>query len=55
MDKEICLEHPQFGRLETYLVELVQHVVNQGTYHRGNLTNRDTQVYQRIIFSISMK
>ena len=38
MDKEIFPEHPQYGRLETYLSELVQHVVNHGTYHRGNLT-----------------
>lgn len=38
LDKEICPEHPQFGRLETHLSELVQHVVNHGTYHRGNLT-----------------
>ncbi|MFC9601309.1 DinB family protein [Peribacillus butanolivorans] len=38
LDKEIFPEHPQYGRLETYLSELVQHVVNHGTYHRGNLT-----------------
>ncbi len=31
-------EHPNFGRLETQLSELVQHVVNHGTYHRGNFT-----------------
>lgn len=31
-------EHPNFGRLETNLFELVQHVVNHGTYHRGNIT-----------------
>ncbi|WP_347553065.1 DinB family protein (plasmid) [Pseudalkalibacillus hwajinpoensis] len=37
LDKEIFPEHPQYGRLETYLSELVQHVVNHGTYHRGNL------------------
>jgi uncharacterized damage-inducible protein DinB len=39
LDKEISPEHPQFGRLDTYLSELVQHVVNHGTYHRGNLTS----------------
>jgi len=38
MDKSIAPEHPTFGRLETHLSELVQHVVNHGTYHRGNLT-----------------
>ncbi|QQK79519.1 damage-inducible protein DinB [Salicibibacter cibi] len=38
MDKPIIAEHPTFGRLETHLSELVQHVVNHGTYHRGNLT-----------------
>ncbi|GAA3314557.1 hypothetical protein GCM10020331_007380 [Ectobacillus funiculus] len=31
-------EYPGFGRLETNLLELVQHVVNHGTYHRGNIT-----------------
>ncbi|MED4207168.1 DinB family protein [Neobacillus mesonae] len=32
------LKHPMFGQLETRLSELVQHVVNHGTYHRGNIT-----------------
>ena len=26
------------GKLETSILELVQHVVNHGTYHRGNIT-----------------
>lgn len=30
--------HPKLGRLDTHFSELVQHVVNHGTYHRGNLT-----------------
>lgn len=38
LDKEIFPEHPKFGRLDTYLSDLVQHVVNHGTYHRGNLS-----------------
>ncbi|MCS0674642.1 DinB family protein [Cytobacillus firmus] len=38
LDKEISPVHPKFGRLDTHFSELVQHVVNHGTYHRGNLT-----------------
>ncbi|QTD39518.1 DinB family protein [Sporosarcina sp. Te-1] len=37
MEKEVFPEHPKFGRLETNLAELVHHVVNHGTYHRGNV------------------
>ncbi|WHY87149.1 DinB family protein [Neobacillus novalis] len=32
------LKHPAFGQLETRISELAQHVVNHGTYHRGNIT-----------------
>ncbi|MGQ0439466.1 DinB family protein, partial [Bacillus sp. B-TM1] len=32
----ICF--PFVGKLETSILELVQHVVNHGTYHRGNIT-----------------
>ncbi|GHI01308.1 DinB family protein [Neobacillus kokaensis] len=32
------LKHPMYGQLETSLSELVKHVVNHGTYHRGNIT-----------------
>jgi uncharacterized damage-inducible protein DinB len=38
MDKLITSEHPHYGKLETELLQLVQHVVNHGTYHRGNIT-----------------
>ena len=38
LDRELTIEHPQYGRLETRLSDLVQHVVNHGTYHRGNIT-----------------
>ncbi|MFS0907529.1 DinB family protein [Priestia aryabhattai] len=38
LDQAVFPEHPNFGRLETNLFELVQHVVNHGTYHLGNIT-----------------
>ncbi|HET7578750.1 MAG TPA: DinB family protein [Bacillales bacterium] len=38
LDKPMVPEHPTFGRLETQLSELIQHIVNHGTYHRGNIT-----------------
>lgn len=31
--------HPTFGVLNAEIGELVQHVVNHGTYHRGNLSS----------------
>ncbi|USG66188.1 DinB family protein [Brevibacillus ruminantium] len=30
--------HPHFGSLEARYADIVQHVVNHGTYHRGNIT-----------------
>ncbi|CAG9613383.1 hypothetical protein BACCIP111899_02598 [Bacillus rhizoplanae] len=38
LNEAISPEHPHFGRLETTVFELIQHVVNHGTYHRGNIT-----------------
>jgi len=37
-DQPVVTEHPQFGKLESTVSELVQHVSNHGTYHRGNIT-----------------
>ncbi|BAU28773.1 putative damage-inducible protein DinB [Aneurinibacillus soli] len=39
LDEAFSIEHPHFGRLETRLSELIQHVVNHGTYHRGQVTD----------------
>lgn len=38
LDKVISIEHPRYGKLETPISDLVRHVVNHGTYHRGNIT-----------------
>lgn len=38
LDRPVAPEHPRFGRLDTRLSELVRHVVNHGTYHRGMIT-----------------
>lgn len=37
-DKAMTIEHPLYGRLDTHFSEILQHVVNHGTYHRGNVT-----------------
>lgn len=37
-DNTIEIEHPRFGKLKTTVSDLVKHVVNHGTYHRGNIT-----------------
>lgn len=37
-ERTISLKHPHFGELNASLSDLVHHVVNHGTYHRGNLT-----------------
>ncbi|SEN75588.1 Uncharacterized damage-inducible protein DinB (forms a four-helix bundle) [Terribacillus saccharophilus] len=38
LDRTILLENPYAGTRETRLSEIVLHVVNHGTYHRGNVS-----------------
>ncbi len=37
-ERVIITEHPRYGRCEFILADLIHHVVNHGTYHRGNVT-----------------
>lgn len=37
LERPLAIEHPQYGRLETRCADIVEHVVNHGTYHRGNI------------------
>jgi len=37
-DKAMTIEHPQYGRLDTHFSDILRHIVNHGTYHRGNVT-----------------
>ncbi|QYR24302.1 DinB family protein [Paenibacillus sp. sptzw28] len=38
-DTKIEFKHPSYGSLKTNIFEIVQNVVNHGTYHRGNITD----------------
>ncbi len=38
LDQLMTIEHPTFGKQQFALSGLVEHVVNHGTYHRGNIT-----------------
>lgn len=37
-DKAMTITHPRYGSMDTRFSEILQHVVNHGTYHRGNVT-----------------
>ncbi|WP_424446804.1 DinB family protein [Paenibacillus xerothermodurans] len=37
-ERVVTPTQPHFGRLETTLFQLVNHVSNHSTYHRGNLS-----------------
>ncbi|HEK9099498.1 damage-inducible protein DinB [Bacillus pfraonensis] len=38
INEVVILDNPYAGKLETSVSELVQHVINHGIYHRGNIT-----------------
>ncbi|PKF90274.1 damage-inducible protein DinB [Bacillus sp. BA3] len=38
LERTIVTEHPKMGICEFVLADLVHHVVNHGTYHRGNVS-----------------
>jgi uncharacterized damage-inducible protein DinB len=35
---QTTIHHPHFGTLETNYADLIQHIVNHGTYHRGHIS-----------------
>ncbi|MFM1654158.1 DinB family protein [Brevibacillus sp. B_LB10_24] len=38
LDAVKAYPHPQFGTLMASYADIIQHLVNHGTYHRGNIT-----------------
>ncbi|WP_036717865.1 DinB family protein [Paenibacillus sp. JCM 10914] len=38
LDKAMTITHPNYGSLGTHFSDILRHVVNHGTYHRGNVT-----------------
>jgi uncharacterized damage-inducible protein DinB len=38
LPKQLTIQHPAGGVMETTVGDLVPHVVNHGTYHRGNIS-----------------
>ncbi|MGG4263896.1 DinB family protein [Peribacillus simplex] len=38
LERTIVTEHPKMGGCEFVLADIIHHVVNHGTYHRGNVS-----------------
>jgi uncharacterized damage-inducible protein DinB len=38
LDLKFTINHPRYGDLDASVTDMVKHVVNHGTYHRGNIT-----------------
>lgn len=38
LDQKFTIKHPKYGDLDASVTDMVIHVVNHGTYHRGNIT-----------------
>ncbi|QIW79329.1 DinB family protein [Bacillus tequilensis] len=38
LEQTFSMQHPKLGTLESTYTDTIQHVVNHGTYHRGNVT-----------------
>jgi len=38
LDLKFTINHPRYGDLDASVSDMVKHVANHGTYHRGNIT-----------------